>query len=108
MWAWWLECKAGLGCCDDWMLCAKHWASGGWLNAWENASGLMTVTLCVAYGHVVWAVVLMGCIEHRPSLSKNVWEHVVWATGGWAEAPRSTKTWVVHVQHVQWRLPSSY
>ena len=27
-WHGWLECKAGLGCYDDQMLCARHWASG--------------------------------------------------------------------------------
>ena len=37
---------------------------------WTSASGLMTVTLCTAYRHVVWAVVLMGGLEHGPSLSK--------------------------------------
>ena len=51
------------------MLCARHWASWGWLSAWTSASGLMAVTLCVAYGHAVWAVVLVGNIEHGPSLS---------------------------------------
>ena len=71
MWAWWLECKAGLGCCDDYMLCARHWASGGWLNAWTSASGLMAVTLCAACGHAMWAVVLMGGLEHGPSLPKT-------------------------------------
>ena len=30
----------------------------------------MAITLCAACGHVVWAVVLMGGLEHRPSLSK--------------------------------------
>ena len=53
------------------MLCARHWASVGWLNAWTSASGLMTVTLYVAYGHVVWVVVLMEDLEHGPSLSKT-------------------------------------
>ena len=43
----------------------------GWLNAWTNASGLMAVTLCVACGHAVWAVVLMGDLEHGSSLSKT-------------------------------------
>ena len=52
------------------MLCARHWASVGWLNAWTGASGLMVVTLCVAYGHAVWVVVLMGDLEHGPSLYK--------------------------------------
>ena len=52
------------------MLCARHWASVGLLNAWTSASGLMVVTLCAAYGHAVWAVVLMGDLEHGPSLSK--------------------------------------
>ena len=31
----------------------------------------MAVTLCAAYGHAVWAVVLAGKIEHGPSLSKT-------------------------------------
>ena len=70
VWAWWLECKVGLGCCDDRMLCARHWASGGWLNAWTSASRLMAITLCAACGHTVWAVVLMEGLEHGPSLSK--------------------------------------
>ena len=52
------------------MLFAGHWASVGWLNAWTSASGLMTVTLCVVFGHAVWAVVLMGDLEHGPSLPK--------------------------------------
>ena len=52
------------------MLCARHWASGGWLNAWTSASGLMAITLSAACGHAVWAVVLMGGLEHGPSLSK--------------------------------------
>ena len=42
------------------MLCARHWASVGWLNAWTNASGLMAITLYATYGHAMWAVVLMG------------------------------------------------
>ena len=53
------------------MLCARHWASGGWLNAWTSASGLMKVTLCIVCGNAVWAVVLMGDLEHGPSLSKT-------------------------------------
>ena len=53
------------------MLCAGHWASVGWLNAWTSASGLMAVTWCAAYGHAVWAVVLMGDHKHGPSLSKT-------------------------------------
>ena len=53
------------------MLCARHWASGGWLNAWTSASGLMAVTLCAACGHAMWAVVLMGGLEHGPSLPKT-------------------------------------
>ena len=59
-WHWWLECKVGLGYCDDQIPCAKHWASGGWLKAWTSASRLMTITLCAACEHVVWAVLLMG------------------------------------------------
>ena len=43
----------------------------GWLNAWTIANGLMAIALCVAFGHVVWAVVLMGDLEHGPSLSKT-------------------------------------
>ena len=43
----------------------------GWLNAWTSASGLMATTLCVAFGYVVWAVVLMEDLEHGPSLSKT-------------------------------------
>ena len=53
------------------MLCARHWVNVGWLNAWTSTSGLMTITLCVAYRHVVWVVVLMGGIGHGPSLSKT-------------------------------------
>ena len=53
------------------MLCVRHWASGGWQNAWTSASGLMAVTLYAACGHAVWAVVLMGGLEHGPSLSKT-------------------------------------
>ena len=60
VWAWWLECKARLGCYDDRMLGARHWASVGWLNAWTSANGLMAITLCAAYGHAVWAIVLMA------------------------------------------------
>ena len=71
VWAWWLECKARLSYCDDRMLCARHWASGGWLNAWTSASGLMTVTLCAVCGHAVWAVVLMRDLEHGPSHFKT-------------------------------------
>ena len=52
------------------MMCVRHWASWGWLNAWISASGLMVVTLCAACGHAVWAVVLMGGLKHGPSLSK--------------------------------------
>ena len=52
------------------MLCARHWASEGWLNAWTSASGLMVVTLCVTCGHDVWAVMLTKGFEHGPSLSK--------------------------------------
>ena len=52
------------------MLCARHWASWGWLNAWTSVSGLMAVTLCATCGHAVWVVVLMGGLEHGPSLSK--------------------------------------
>ena len=37
-----------------------------------------------------------------------MWEHVGWAAGGWAKVPWSAETWVVHVQHVQWQLLSSY
>ena len=47
VWAWWLVCKTGLGCYDDQMLCARHWASGCWLNALTDASKLMTITWCV-------------------------------------------------------------
>ena len=32
----------------------------------------------------------------------------MWAVGGWAEAKWFVEIWVVHVQHVQWRLLSSY
>ena len=42
----------------------------GWLNAWTSASGLMTVTLRATCRHVVWAVVLMGDLEHGSSHSK--------------------------------------
>ena len=31
----------------------------------------MAVTLCAACGHAVWAVVLMGGLEHGPSLPKT-------------------------------------
>ena len=71
VWTWWLECKAWLGCCDDYMLCAKHWTSGGWLNAWTSISGLMAITLCAACGHAVWAVVLLGGLEQGSSLPKT-------------------------------------
>ena len=53
------------------MLCARHWASVGWLNAWTSASGLMAITLCVAFGHSMWAVVLMGDLEHGPNVGKS-------------------------------------
>ena len=53
------------------MLCARHWASVGWLKAWTSASGLMAVTLCVAFGHSMWAVVLMGDLEHGPNVGKS-------------------------------------
>ena len=53
------------------MLCARHWTSGGWLNAWTSASGLMIVTLCTACGHAVWAIMLMEGLEYGPSLSKT-------------------------------------
>ena len=52
------------------MLCARHWASGGWLNAWTSASGLMVVTLCATCRYAMWAVVLIGDLEHGLSLSK--------------------------------------
>ena len=29
------------------------------MNAWTSASGLMAVTLCVACGHAVWAILLI-------------------------------------------------
>ena len=45
------------------MLCARHWASGDWLNAWTSASGLMAITLYVACGHAVWVEVMMGGLE---------------------------------------------
>ena len=48
VWVWWLACKVGLDCYDDQMLYARHWASGCWLNAWIDASGLMAATWCVA------------------------------------------------------------
>ena len=54
------------------MLCARHWASGDWLNARTNASGMMVVTLCATYGHAIWAVVLIGGLEHGLSLPKCV------------------------------------
>ena len=72
VWTWWLECKAMLGYYDDWMLCARYWASVGWLNAWTSASGLMAITLYVACGHVVWTVMLMRGLEHRPRFPKRV------------------------------------
>ena len=53
------------------MLCARHWASGDWLNAWTSASGLMAVTLYAACGHVVWVEVMMGGLEQGPSLPKT-------------------------------------
>ena len=53
------------------MLCARHWASVGWLNAWTSASDLMAITLFVAFGHSVWAVVLMGDLEHGPNVGKS-------------------------------------
>ena len=53
------------------MLCARHWASVVWLNAWTSASWVMVVTWCVAYGHPVWAVVLIGGIVHGPNLFKT-------------------------------------
>ena len=43
----------------------------GWLNAWTSANGLMAITLCVAFGHAVWAVVLMGDLEHGPNVGKS-------------------------------------
>ena len=42
------------------------------MNAWTSASGLMAVILCVACGHAVWAIVLLGGLEHGPSLPKHV------------------------------------
>ena len=54
------------------MLCARHWASGGRLNARTNASGMMVVTLCAACGHDIWAVMLIGGLKHGPSLPKCV------------------------------------
>ena len=32
----------------------------------------------------------------------------MWVAGGWAEAKWFAEIWVVHVQHVQWQLLSSY
>ena len=52
------------------MLCARHWASGGWLNVWASASGLMAIFMCVACGHAMWAIVLIGGLAHGPSHSK--------------------------------------
>ena len=46
------------------MLCARHWTSLGWLNAWTSASELMAVTLCAVCGHAVWTIVLMGGLDH--------------------------------------------
>ena len=74
-------CKTGLGCYDDQMLCARHWASGCWLNAWTDVSGLMLVTWCAVCGHAVWAVLLMGEGLGMGQASQNVGKHVVWVAG---------------------------
>ena len=66
------------------MLCARHWASGCWLNAWTNVSGLMAVTWYAACGHAVWVVLSM------------VWAQVAfppkrkgeYASGEWTEVEK--------------------
>ena len=89
------------------MLCARHWASGDWLNAWTSASGLMAVTLYVACGHAVWVEVMMGGLEQGPSLPKTC---VNMLSGQLKDGqrPHGLLTWAVHVRHVQWQLLSNY
>ena len=41
-------------------------------DAWTDACGLMAVTWCVAYGHVVWVVLLMGEDFGMGQASQNV------------------------------------
>ena len=77
VWAWWLVCKIGLGYYDDQMLCARHWANECWLNAWTDASGLMSVTWCAACGYAVQTVLLMGEGLGMGQASQNVGKHVV-------------------------------
>ena len=49
-------------------------ALGWWVfvDAWTNASGLMAITWCATYGHVVWAVLLMGEDLGMGQASQNV------------------------------------
>ena len=54
----------GLGARQCWvavmMICyARHWVGWCWHNAWTCMSGLMVVTWCAAYEHVMWVVMPM-------------------------------------------------
>ena len=54
-------------------------ALGWWVlvDAWTNASGLMAITWCAAYGHVVCAVLLMGEDLGMGRASQNVGTYCV-------------------------------
>ena len=66
------------------MLCARHWASGCWLNAWTNVSGLMVVTWCTACGHAVWVVLSMVWAQAAfPPRRKGEY-----ASGKWTEVEK--------------------
>ena len=70
------------------MLFARHWASGCWLNAWIDTSGLMVVTWCVLHvGMLCGLCCLMGEGLGTGQASQNVGKHAMWAAEGWAKAP---------------------
>ena len=49
-------------------------ALGWWVqaDAWTNVNGLMAVTWCAAYGHVMWVALLMGEDFGMGQASQNV------------------------------------
>ena len=66
------------------MLCARHWASGCWLNAWTHVSGLMAITWCTAYGHAMLVVLSMVWAQAAfPPRRKREY-----ASGEWTEVEK--------------------
>ena len=108
-WAWWLVYKAGLGCHDDVQsnVVCKAWASGCWLSAWIDASRLMGnyIVYVLYVGMLCGLCWLIGESLGMGQASQNMWRHVVWVAGWWAEAPWFAETWVVHLQ---WQLPKQF